>query len=268
MGGTELVNRSEDMHVRACVPARAREIASTPTMAALALPSRAVLTRRVLVSALVGSSAFSGRRAAVADSAAGIRFQADDSSFDFELPAGWVGTTTPENERQSGHLISVFAQSRDGTAGAQALVDGGFRNRKYGSSLSDLGSLKGIADRLAQEELLNEDDAKFASVVSAEQVGGLGGTSYYLVRYQLGYSANSARPAIAKLAVIQQRLYCIKVKAAKPAPLDFFEKESPLRSEMESLVESYRASAVDAACLQTSNAGKVPGVGVCRVLRP
>ena len=69
-------------------------------------------------------------------------------------------------------------------------------------------------------------------------------------------------------AVLQQRLYCIKARATKPAPTDFFDKESPLREELETITESYFASAVNSPCLTVSNAGSVPGEGVCKVLRP
>ena len=51
-----------------------------------------------------------------------------------------------------------------------------------------------------------------AGVVSAEQLPAAGPAEYYVVRYQVG-----AKPAIAKLAVLQQRLYCLRVRAAKPA---------------------------------------------------
>ena len=121
-----------------------------------------------------------------------------------------------------------------------------------------------MAQRLLQEELLNDDSAKFASVVSSERTGGVGGTAYYVVRYQLG-----GRPAIAKLAVVQQRLYCIKVRATEEQLAGFFEREDgSLRADMEALIESYNVVAVNSPCLARSNAGGVPDEGMCKALRP
>mmetsp|Transcript_33207 Transcript_33207/g.87293 ORF Transcript_33207/g.87293 Transcript_33207/m.87293 type:complete len:224 (-) Transcript_33207:231-902(-) len=220
-----------------------------------------LLLRRLFVSAIVGGGALQRQQPSFAAPVTGVRFQADDHSFEFELPQRWVGVTSPDQERKSAHLISVFAQDLDGLASVQALVDGGYRGREYGSSLSDLGTIEGIAGRLVQEELLNDDNAKLAAVVSSERVRGLGGTSYCLVRYQIG-----GKPAIAKLAVVQQRLYCLKVRAAKPGPAAFFEMSSALlvRSDMEALAESYRVSAVVPACLRASNSGTARSDGVCR----
>ena len=133
----------------------------------------------------------------------------------------------------------------------QALVDGGFKNRKYGSSLSDL-DLKEIADRLVGEELISDDDAKFASVVSSEKTGGLGGTSYYVIRYQV-----NNKPAIAKLAVLQQRLYCIRHERRSRLKLTF-DKESALREDLEAITESYFASA------STRRASRCRMRGACR----
>ena len=173
--------------------------------------------------------------------------------------------TRPEQERVSeGHLISVFAQRADGSGSVQALVDGGFRGRRYGSALADLGPLDAIANQLVSDELLNDEAAKAASVVSAEKTASKG-SSYYLVRYQVG-----GKPAIAKLAIIQQRLYCLKVKATAPAPrpLAFFDEASALQSEMEAIADSYNAAAVNYPCLEQSNKGSVPAAGVCKILRP
>ena len=107
----------------------------------------------------------------------------------------------------------------------------------------------------------------FANVqqdVSIERTGGLGGTSYYVVRYQLG-----GRPAIAKLSVAQQRLYCIKIRAAKAEERPgFFEREGALRQDMEAIAASFSVVAVNGPCLAKSNKGSVPGVDVCKVLRP
>ena len=93
----------------------------------------------------------------------------------------------------------------------------------------------------------------------------MGGTAFYEIRYQM-----SGRPAIAKLAVVQLRLYCLKVRASKvvePAGA-FFERESSLRSDMEAIADSFSVVAVNSPCLSTSNKGGVPADGVCKVLRP
>ena len=87
-----------------------------------------------------------------------------------------------------------------------------------------------------------------------------------MVRYRV-----DARPAIAKLAIAQQRLYCLRVRAAKSEAADFFEEDAAtsggLRAEMEDLVESYVVAPVDAACLAQSDKGEAPAAA-CRVLRP
>lgn len=251
------------------VPA-ARQLSSVP---AAALPSTAVslLSRRRLLSAAVGGGAAvvtsSWPACAAGSAGGGIRFVADDLTFGFELPPKWVPSTAADQERaSSGHLIAVRAQRTDGAASVQAIVDGGSRGRRYGSSLGDLGPLEVVAQRLLQEELLNDDSAKYASVVSSERTGGLGGTAYYVVRYELG-----GRPAIAKLAVVQQRLYCVKVRATEEKPAGFFdvpEASSSLRADMEAVIESFNVVAVNSPCLSKSNAGSVPDEGVCKALRP
>ena len=194
----------------------------------------------------------------------GIRFEADDKTFGFDLPPRWVPATAPDQERvSSGHLISVRAAASDGSASLQAVVDGGIRGRQFGSSLNDLGPIEGVAQRLVEFDLLNDAAADFGGVVSSEGTGGLGGTPYYLIRYQIG-----GRPAIAKLAVVQQRLYCIKVRAAKEEKAGFFEREGALLADMEAIAQSFSVVAVNAPCLQRSNKGSVPDEGACRVLRP
>ena len=226
--------------------------------------SKGLSRRQLLLSSSVigGGAASSSSPCAASDL---IRFQADDLSFGFELPPTWVPATAPEDERTSaGHLIAVRAQKMDGTASLQAIVDGGSRGRSYGSSLSDLGPLETVAQRLLQEELLDDNAADFAALASSGRTGGLGGTAYYVVRYQMG-----GRPAIAKIAVAQQRLYCIKVRAEKDqAKAGFFERESSVRTDMETIADSFSVVAVNSPCLMRSNAGKVPGADACKVLRP
>ena len=224
------------------------------------------VSRRLALSTLLSGTAWiSNGGPNSAAFAADIRFESDDLSFGFELPPQWVPATAPEEERASGgHLISVRAQKLDGAASLQAIVDGGSRGRRYGSSLRDLGSLEMVAQRLVQEELLNDSGADFASVISSEQTGGLGSTSYYVVRYQVG-----GKPVIAKLAVAQQRLYCIKIRAKEEEKAGFFERAGgKLLSDMEAIAQSFGVVAVNYPCLESSNAGKVPDEDVCKVLRP
>jgi hypothetical protein len=224
-----------------------------------------VLVSRRLFASLVGGAAISARlqQPCFAGSER-IRFLADDSSFTFELPPRWVGVTAPAQERDSlEHLISVRAQQIDGAASLQAIVDGGSRGRKYGSSVQALGSLDEIANRLVANELLADEAAESAAVVSMEQTSHRG-APYYLVRYQIGQ-----RPAAAKLTVLQQRLYCIRIKAAKPAPTDFFDQVGgSLLADMEAILESYYASPVNYPCLEASNKQRMPSGGLCQVLRP
>ena len=233
------------------MPTGSRRLASTA--------SRRQALRSALLSASFLSSPYRFPALAAAD---GVTFEADDETFRFALPRGWIGSTAPEQERASpSHLISVRAQQQSGGASLQAIVDGGFRGRKYGSSLSDLGSLAAIANGLVKQELLNDDAAQSASVLSSERTS-FRGMSYYVVRYEV-----AGRPAIAKLAVAQQRLYCLRVRAASRSAPSFFETTGPLRDDMEAIAESYSVAAVDDACLTQSNKGSVPE-RACRVLRP
>jgi hypothetical protein len=121
-----------------------------------------------------------------------IRFEADDASFSFALPSGWVGVTGPEQERASAsHLIAVSAATTvararrlGGAAVARAVVDGGARGRAYGSSVLQLGSLQGVASKLVSDELLNDAAAKSAVLLSTELLASdAGRPSYYVVRY-------------------------------------------------------------------------------------
>lgn len=164
-----------------------------PTPAQMRTPTR----RRLLGSALVASMWGCGGSAAAsppdggAAAADSTRFEADDQSFFFSLPEGWVGITAPDEERaSSAHLIAVSAATSVATAqrlssGAvlRAVVDGGVRGRAYGSSLAALGPLRGVASGLVSEELLSDAAAKSAAVVDAEEVARTTRSpSYYIVR--------------------------------------------------------------------------------------
>lgn len=233
-----------------------------------------MIARRLFVSAFISASSLVSHRLPAWSEEANIRFEADDQTFTFDLPSGWVGVTRPEQERASDeHLISVRAQRLDGAASLQAIVDGGTRGRRYGTSVKDLGPLEAIADRLVSDELLGDEQAKSASVVSAERRN-FRGVPYYVVRYQVGF-----KPAVAKLAIVQQRLYVLRVRATKPADASAFFADATagtaagrggglLRAEMEGIAESYTAAPVNFPCLDQSNKLRVPAAGECRVLRP
>ena len=239
------------------LPMSASSHSGTIGCRAFAMARSQWLPRRELLVAAIGSTVFTSQPA-VAD----VRFAADDQSFRFELPEGWVGQTPPEQERVSnGHLISVYGQKSDGSATMQALVDGGFRGRKYGTNLKDLGPLNAIANSLVSQELLNDAAAKSAALISAEQTENRGGMNYYIVRYQV-----DSKPALAKLAIAQQRLYVLKVKATKPASQTFFDEDGALQADMAALAESYAVENINSPCLGDSNKGNVP-TG-CKTLRP
>ena len=163
-------------------------------------------SRRTLLGNGMLASVFSAGSAASSSDAAALQFAADDGSFAFELPRYWVGVTTPEQERVSkGHLISVKAQRRDGSAYLQAIVDGGFRGRQYGTSLDDLGSLDDISSRLVQMELLDDDAAQSAYVVQKEKTGkSKGGAFYYVVYYQVGHCPSNM--GLALVSCFQYRI--------------------------------------------------------------
>lgn len=147
------------------------------------------LTRQQLLRCLFASSAgcahllgtptlahalapLSSKPSATAQSAGDVvLFRADDKSFEFTLPSGWVGVTPASDERSSpSHIIAVTARQLGSGATVRAVVDGGSRGRNYGKSLADLGPLNEVASRLVADELIRDDDAKDAVVLNFEQV--------------------------------------------------------------------------------------------------
>ena len=238
------------------------EVSSTAAAQLLRMPTR----RRLLGSALAASMWCGSAAAAPPDGGAAAddsaRFEADDRSFFFSLPEGWVGVTAPGEERaSSGHLIAVSAATTVATAkrlgsGAvlRAVVDGGVRGRAYGSSLAALGPLRGVASELVSEELLNDAAATSAAVLDAEEVQRTSRSPpYYIVRYVVNF-----KPVIAKLTIVQDRLYCVKVRATEERSGSFFDEESALRQEMEAVVQSFRVAQISRRCVRESNQGSVP----------
>ena len=67
---------------------------------------------------------------------------------------------------------------------------------------------------------------------------------------------------IAKLAIRQGRLYCLKVRADAVVGGDWAEQSSALRQDMEAIVSSYAAVPISRRCVRDSNRGRVPS-GVC-----
>lgn len=197
---------------------------------------------------------------AAADDSA--RFEADDQSFFFSLPEGWVGLTAPEVERASStHVIAVSAATTVTTAkrlgsGAvlRAVVDGGVHGRAYGTSLAALGPLRGVASGLVSEELLSDAAAKSAAVVGVEEVQRTSRSpSYYIVRYVVDF-----KPVIAKLTIVQDRLYYVKVRATAECSGSFFDEESALLQDMEAIVRSFRVAPISRRCVRESNQGRMP----------
>ncbi len=253
-----------------CVPA-AQRLAVPAALGSRGLAhaqTRMPTRRRLLGSALAASmwQACGSSAAAPPDGGAAAdnsaRFEADDKSFFFSLPEGWVGVTAPGEERaSSGHLIAVSAATTVATAkrlgsGAvlRAVVDGGVRGRAYGSSLAALGPLRGVASELVSEELLNDAAATSAAVLDAEEVERTSRSPpYYIVRYVVNF-----KPVIAKLTIVQDRLYCVKVRATEERSGSFFDEESALRQEMEAIVRSFRVAQISRRCVRESNQGSVP----------
>eukprot|EP00967_Tisochrysis_lutea_P041388 scaffold49724_cov31-Tisochrysis_lutea.AAC.1 len=177
-----------------------------------------------------------------------VTFRADDLSFEFKLPSGWVGGTPVSEERASpSHIIAVSAQKPGTTASLRAVVEGGSRGRNYGRSLADLGSVSEVAGRLVSDELFKDDDAKDAVMIDYEQVG----YSLYLVGF---------KPAIAKLAICDGRLYYVKVKTntVSGRATVFFNEPDQLANDMEEIIRSFHVAKMNPICLAQSNAGKVP----------
>ena len=76
------------------------------------------------------------------------------------------------------------------------------------------------------------------------------------------------QPTIAKLSVIQNRLYYIKVKANRVAPTAFFDQPSVLRDDMEAIAESFNSFPINFRCLEQSNKGVAPPPEICSTLKP
>lgn len=187
-----------------------------------------------------------------------VTFRADDLSFEFKLPSGWVGGTPVSEERASpSHIIAVSAQKPGTTASLRAVVEGGSRGRNYGRSLADLGSVSEVAGRLVSDELFKDDDAKDAVMIDYEQVdpAAPGEPFYYVVRYLVGF-----KPAIAKLAICDGRLYYVKVKTntVSGRATVFFNEPDQLANDMEEIIRSFHVAKMNPICLAQSNAGKVP----------
>lgn len=186
IGSSAGVNRSADMGVTTPPAAVAFNSALA---AARRAPSRAKLTRQQLLRCLFAASSAgcahllgtpslahalaprSSTPSTTAQSAGEfVLFRADDHSFEFMLPPGWVGVTAASDERSSpSHIIDVTACQLGSGATVRAIVDGGSRGRNYGKSLADLGSLNEVASRLVADELIRDDEAKGAVVVDFEQ---------------------------------------------------------------------------------------------------
>lgn len=57
---------------------------------------------------------------------------------------------------------------------------------------------------------------------------------------------------------MQDRLYCVKVRATAERSGSFFYEESALRQDMEAIVRSYRVAPISRRCVRESNQGSVP----------
>ncbi len=185
-----------------------------------------------------------------------VQFEADDGSFAFSLPPGWVGTTLPAQERGNpAHLFDIRGKQQAGPGTVLAICDGGSRGRSYGKSVAALGTLDSVANAVVQDELLNDIAAKDAIVLAKETAA-----DSYVIKFLVG-----SKPGIIKLAIAQDRLFYIKVKANKlvKKPLSFFDDASALRSDMEQLADSFVVRQIRPACLKASNRGAVPAEGVC-----
>jgi len=145
--------------------------------------TRQQLLRGLLISATVSCPTLLGATRLVsaalpplnapAPATAPVLFRADDRSFEFALPTGWVGATAPQEERANpSHIIAVSARDLASSATVRATVDGktGSRGRDWGASLAALGPLDEVASRLVTDELIGDDDAKDAVVLEVEQV--------------------------------------------------------------------------------------------------
>ena len=191
------------------------------------LLSREALLRSALFSAAICNPYLTRPLPALADSVttatldqgSGIKFQADDLSFEFVLPQGWTPATPADQERAApSHLIAVSAvQGGGGSATVRAVVEGGSRGRKYGTKLGDLGSLDETADRLVLKELLNDDAAKDAAITSKERTS-FKGSSYYVIKYAVGskvtrnrtgQSASSPMLRVKRWAVVGYRPHVV-----------------------------------------------------------
>ena len=166
-----------------------------------------------------------------------------------------AGEHAAEERSNPAHLFDIRGKQQAGPGTVLAICDGGSRGRSYGKSVAALGTLDSVANAVVQDELLNDIAAKDAIVLAKEAAG-----DAYLIKFLVG-----SKPGIIKLAIAQDRLFYIKVKANKlvKKPLSFFDDASALRSDMEQLADSFVVRQIRPTCLKASNRGAVPAEGVC-----
>jgi hypothetical protein len=170
-------------------------------------------------------------------------FQADDKSFDFELPPSWKLQAEPPRADPA-HLFRVVATRSDGVAQLEMTVDA-IEGKK---GLSSLGSLDSVAQKLLTSQ------PQPATLIAATKAAGNGffAAGTYEFRYRVGPDAHSR---VLKIALQQERLYTLAVDL--PA-----EPSEAVASEVDSIVGSWKAFPINAGCLRQSNRGTVMA-GVC-----
>ena len=181
-----------------------------------------------------------------------IFFQSDDKSFDISLPPTWTLQAEPAPRANPQHLFYVRASRNDGAAKLEMTCD-------FMEGAKNLDTL-GTVTKVAQKYLSAQPQP--ATLVSANKVPGNGmfALGTYDFRYLVGAAGGDGTGSsgysskVIKLALRQERLYQLSVTL--PA-----EPTEPLRSEVDAIVDSWKAFPLNAGCLRASNKGSIfPGV--------
>jgi len=181
------------------------------------------------------------------------RYQSDDKSFDFVVPAGW---TVPEagfgkagESPRRFHPEHIFVvKASDKKSAVEVKVDLG-----YGNSIADLGSPAAAAAKLLPG----------VPIKSAEKVGGaVRGSSYLLARTEDGRAL--------KAAVVSKRLYTMMGSGpGAEGVLETFQARRVADRTAHhpfhpyAAPRPYQAWPTNIFCQTASNSGTVPATGTC-----
>lgn len=176
---------------------------------------------------------------------ADVFVQADDKSFDFQLPDTWKLDNVGPRAEHPDHIFHVKAQRADGKAAVDLTVD--FVEAK---TLNEYGSLESIGRQL----LATQGPSAELLLASKVPAPGLFAAPTYEYRFDLGSSTGAQ--SIVKVGLKQKRLYRLAASLSSVT-------DASLSAEVESIVESYKLFPLNLGCLVQSNRGEAPLPAVC-----